>query len=237
MSTALLIELVKALDKAENDNTRIVVIRGSDGNFSAGADIKEMAVARASDNPAKAIYEMSQAVGQMIARFAKSPLTIITALEGAVMGGGFGLACASDIAIASHTVKFALPEAKLGLVPAQIAPVLIERIDYSQAKRLTLTAAKIDAEEAKRIGLVHEVTLDMDMALKHIIKDALACAPTAIAMSKRVLSDIRFAQSDTFVERAAHIFTQAVTSEEGIEGTKAFVEKRAAKWVPTDEQD
>ena len=58
MSTALLIELVDALDRAENDGTRIVIIRGSDGNFSAGADIKEMAAARASDNPQKAIYEM-----------------------------------------------------------------------------------------------------------------------------------------------------------------------------------
>ena len=110
MSLALLEELVHALDRAEaSDEARIIVIRGADGNFSAGADIKDMAAARQSDDPQKAIHTLSCGFGAMVARFAKSPKTIITALEGAVMGGGFGLACASDIAIASHTVKFALP--------------------------------------------------------------------------------------------------------------------------------
>ena len=159
MSLALLEELVGALDDAErSDAIRIVVVRGSDGTFSAGADIKDMANARNADDPAEAIYRLSCAFGAMVARFATTPKTVITALEGAVMGGGFGLACASDIAIASHTVKFALPEATLGLIPAQIAPVLLERIGYSEAKRLTVTGARIGAEEAMRIGLVHAVT-------------------------------------------------------------------------------
>ena len=153
MSLALLDELVSALDRAEaSGDIRIIVIRGADGNFSAGADIKDMAAARQSKDPQKAIHALSCGFGAMVARFAKSPKTIITALEGAVMGGGFGLACASDIAIASHTVKFALPETTLGLIPAQIAPVLLERIGYSEAKRLTVTGARIGAEEAMRIG-------------------------------------------------------------------------------------
>ena len=185
MSLALLEELVGALDDAErSDAIRIVVVRGSDGTFSAGADIKDMANARNADNPAEAIYRLSCAFGAMVARFATTPKTVITALEGAVMGGGFGLACASDIAIASHTVKFALPEATLGLIPAQIAPVLLERIGYSEAKRLTVTGARIGAEEAMRIGLVHAVTDDMDTALGQAIEHALICAPEAVAVSK-----------------------------------------------------
>ena len=233
MSLALLEELVGALDDAErSDAIRIVVVRGSDGTFSAGADIKDMANARNADDPAEAIYRLSCAFGAMVARFATTPKTVITALEGAVMGGGFGLGCASDIAIASHTVKFALPEATLGLIPAQIAPVLLERIGYSEAKRLTITGARIGAEEAMRIGLVHAVTDDMDTALDQAVEHALTCAPQAVAVSKKLLRDARFVQSDTLVQHAADLFVDAVTGEEGKEGTLAFVEKRKARWMP-----
>lgn len=233
MSLALLSELLTALDTAEaSSDIRIIVIRGADGNFSAGADIKDMAAARQSNDPEKAIHELSCAFGAMVARFAKSPKTVITALEGAVMGGGFGLACASDIAIASHTVKFALPETTLGLIPAQIAPVLLERIGYSEAKRLTVTGARIGAEEAARIGLVHAVTPDLDGDLKNTIEHALRCAPQAVAVSKQLLWDARFLHSDKLVEHAAGLFVEAVTGSEGAEGTQAFVEKRPAKWMP-----
>lgn len=233
MSLALLSELVNALDDAEkNHHTRIVLVKGSDGNFSAGADIKDMAAARASNNREKAIGDLSRAFGQMVARFSNSPLTIITALEGAVMGGGFGLACASDIAIASHTVKFALPETALGLIPAQIAPVLIERIGYSHAKRLTVTAATINAEEAMAIGLVHGVSQDMQATIEHVIADALRCAPQAVAASKKLLQDARLARSDSMIDQAANLFVEAVNGPEGGEGTRAFVEKRKASWMP-----
>ena len=233
MSLALLDELVTALDKAEADTSvRIIVIRGSDGNFSAGADIKDMAAARNAADPAKAIYRLSCGFGAMVARFATTPKTVITALEGAVMGGGFGLACASDIAIASHTVKFALPETTLGLIPAQIAPVLLERIGYSEAKRLTVTGARIGSEEAMRIGLVHAVTDELDEDINEVIAHALRCAPEAVAESKKLLREARFVQSDTLVEHAAGLFVDAVTGAEGAEGTLAFVQKRKAKWMP-----
>ncbi len=233
MSLALLDELIHALDAAEADTAiRVICIRGADGNFSAGADIKDMAAARNKSDPAKAIHELSCAFGAMVARFATTRKTVITALEGAVMGGGFGLACASDIAIASHTVKFALPETTLGLIPAQIAPVLLERIGYSEAKRLTVTGARIGAEEAMRIGLVHAITDDMDNDLQDAINNALRCAPEAVAISKQLLREARFVHSDSLVEHAAKLFVDAVTGDEGAEGTLAFVEKRKANWMP-----
>jgi isohexenylglutaconyl-CoA hydratase len=236
MSLELLEELLAALDRAEADPmTRVVTIRGADGNFSAGADIKDMAAARGKgDKAPEAVRAISVAFGQMVARFSTSPKTIITRLEGAVMGGGFGLACAADIAIASHTVRFALPEATLGLIPAQIAPVLIERIGYSEAKRLTVTGASIDAEEAHRIGLVHAVTQEMEHAIAQACDHALKCAPEAVAVSKQLLRDARFAHSDSMVEHAADLFVDAVLGSEGMEGTQAFVEKRNAKWMPED---
>ena len=235
MSLALLEDLLAALDEAESDDdVRVIVIRGADGNFSAGADIKDMAAANAAQNAREALHALSCRFGNMVARFTQTPRTVITALEGAVMGGGFGLACASDIAIASHTVKFALPEVTLGLLPAQIAPVLLERIGYSQAKRLGVTGARIDANEAFNIGLVHAVTDEMDVALSRAIDDALRCAPDAVAATKKLLWEARFAHSDTLVAHAADLFVDAVTGPEGAEGTRAFVEKRKAAWMPQD---
>ena len=234
MSLALLEDLVAALDEAEADSEiRVLVIRGADGNFCAGADIKDMNAARAlGEGAPKAIYDLSIAVGKMVSRFASSPLTIITVLEGAVMGGGFGLACVSDVAIASHTVRFALPERTLGLLPAQIAPVLIERIGYSEAKRLSVTGARIPASEALRIGLVHHVTQDVEEAIREVIESALRCAPEAVAATKKLLWEARFTHSDQMVERAADLFVDAVLGEEGKEGTIAFAEKRKARWMP-----
>jgi isohexenylglutaconyl-CoA hydratase len=234
MSLELLRQLVGALDRAEKTRAiRVVTIRGAGGHFSAGGDIKDMAAARAKgDKAPEAVKAISVAFGEMVSRFALSPKVIITGLEGAVMGGGFGLACASDIAIASHTVRFALPEATLGLIPAQIAPVLIERIGYSEAKRLTVTGARISAEDAHRIGLVHAVTQNMDHALAQATTEALQCAPEAVAVSKKLLRDARFVPSDSMLEHAASLFVEAVLGPEGAEGTQAFVEKRKANWMP-----
>lgn len=236
ISLALLDEMNAILDEAEaSESIRILVVRGADGNFSAGADIKDMAAARNEDDPDAAIHALSTAFGNMISRFATTSKTVITVLEGAVMGGGFGIACASDIAIASHTVRFGLPETTLGLIPAQIAPVLLERIGYSEAKRLTVTGARIGAEEAMRIGLVHAITDSMDEDLEDVIRHALRCAPHAVAVSKQLLRDARFVQSDTLVAHAASLFVDAVNGEEGAEGTLAFVEKRRAKWMSDSE--
>lgn len=233
MSLALLEELLAALDRAEADPaTRVIVIRGAEGNFSAGADIKDMAAARKSDDPAAAIRALSIGFGRMVARFATTPKTVITALEGAVMGGGFGLACASDIAIAAPDVRFALPEATLGLVPAQIAPVLLERIGYSEAKRLSVAGRPVGAEEALTIGLVHEIADNLSESVESAARSALRCAPHAVANSKALLRRARFAPSDSLVEEAADLFTEAVLGKEGREGTAAFNEKRRAAWMP-----
>jgi isohexenylglutaconyl-CoA hydratase len=73
---------------------------------------------------------------------------VIVVLQGAVLGGGFGLACVSDIAMADHQAQFGLPETSLGLLPAQIAPFVVKRIGLTQARRLALTAARFDGTGA-----------------------------------------------------------------------------------------
>lgn len=236
MSQTMLRELLDVLAEAEAAGVRIVVLRGSGGHFSAGADLQDMARARAApiEHKTDPIAEVNAAFGHVCAAYAQSPLAIITVLEGTVMGGGFGLACCSDVAIASQTADFRLPETSLGLIPAQIAPFLVERLGYSEAKRIAVTGARFGAEEAFRIGLVHKVcanATELETALAATLHQILACAPRALAETKKLMRRARFEDPASLVEHAAAVFAGAARGEEGAEGLRAFAEKRKAAWA------
>ncbi|MBI5256132.1 MAG: enoyl-CoA hydratase/isomerase family protein [Burkholderiales bacterium] len=237
MSLAMVAELRRVLAEAEVDGqTRVLVLRGAGGHFCAGGDIKDMAMARM--KPAvdgqDPIAAVSTAFGELCVAFAATPLAVVAVLEGTVMGGGFGLACVADVAIASDTVAFRLPETSLGVVPAQIAPFLVERLGYSEAKRLSVCGSRLDASEALTIRLVHEVHNpgQLDRAVERVVGDILRCAPGAIAATKALLSKTRFVAAAALVPEAAAVFSRAVLGPEGVEGTTAFVQKRSPGWAP-----
>jgi isohexenylglutaconyl-CoA hydratase len=236
MSQTMLRELLEALDGAEKSGARIVVLRGAGGHFSAGADLKDMAAARTSAivGGKDPLAETNAGFGHVCAAYAQTPLAVVAVLEGTVMGGGFGLACTADVAIASQTVDFRLPETSLGVIPAQIAPFLVERLGYAEAKRLSVTGARFGAAEAFRIGLVHQVCdsdAELEAAIASTIKQILACAPNAVAETKKLLRRARFEDPASLVEHAASVFAQAARGEEGAEGLRAFAEKRKASWA------
>ena len=249
MSLAMVSELLAALRAAEQDEgVRAIVLRGAGGHFCAGGDISDMAQARmklaqlqasasasASANEPNPVAETNAAFGRLCLAYARSPLPIVTVLEGTVMGGGFGLACVSDVSLALDTVAFRLPETSLGIIPAQIAPFLVERLGYAEAKRLSVTGAKVNAAEALTLRLVHEVhsnTEELEGALQRTLASILACGPQAIATTKGLLARARLTPPEQLVDEAAQLFAQAVLSEEGQEGTGAFMQKRKPKWVP-----
>ena len=237
MSLRMVTELRLALGVAEaSGSVRVVVLRGAGGHFCAGGDIKDMAAARMKpaaegEDP---FAQVNAQFGHLCAAFGRTPLALVAVLEGTVMGGGFGLACVADVAIAGESVAFRLPETSLGVVPAQIAPYLVERIGYSQAKRLAVTGAKIGAEAALAIGLVHEVhrAEALDGALVRVLNDILQCAPDAVAQTKRLVAKARFVPGADLVDEAALVFSRALQGPEGIEGTSAFVQKRKPNWAP-----
>lgn len=246
MSLAMVSELLTALQAAEQDpSVRAIVVRGSGGHFCAGGDISDMAQARMKLAQMQAmpdqveglnpVAETNAAFGRLCLAYARSPLPIVTVLEGTVMGGGFGLACVSDVSLALDTVSFRLPETSLGIIPAQIAPFLVERLGYAEAKRLAVTGAKINAAEALTLRLVHEVHANADElegALQRTLAGILACGPQAIATTKALLARARLSPPEQLVDDAARLFAQAVLSDEGQEGTGAFMQKRKPKWVP-----
>lgn len=249
MSLQMVAELRQLLQLAEAtaggpDAVRVVVLRGAGGHFSSGADLKDMAMARmrAMQQPAAGdgadaqpdpIAEVNAAFGELCVAYARTPLAVVAVLEGTVMGGGFGLACVADVAIASETANFRLPETSLGVVPAQIAPFLVERLGYSQAKRLAVTGGRLDAATALRLGLVHAVvdTANLQVELDTVLADTLACAPGALAATKALMAQARLREPQDLVQHAAAVFSRAAQGPEGLEGIAAFMQKRKPQWA------
>lgn len=233
MTLQMVQELRTVLAEAESgDGARVLVLRGAGGHFCAGGDIKDMALARSRGS--EGIAAANAAFGELCVSYADSGLALVAVVEGTVMGGGFGLACVADVVLASTTAQFRLPETSLGLVPAQIAPFLVERLGYAEAKRLAVTGARLGARAALGIGLVHGVheLADLDTALARVLNDILQCAPGALAATKALLRQARLQPPAALVPQAAQVFAQAALGEEGVEGTSAFVAKRRPAWVP-----
>ncbi|WNC74218.1 enoyl-CoA hydratase/isomerase family protein [Thalassotalea psychrophila] len=240
MNLALVNQLMTVFTAIEQvPAIKVVVLRGANGNFCAGGDLKDMANARKAVNAGKddvkdPFYQLNRAFGQMISQINAAPQVVITLLEGIVLGGGFGLACISDIAIADSQTQFGLPETRLGLPPAQIAPFVVERIGLTQARRIMLTGARFDGVEAKNFGVVHFVSNsneEMSQLLAQQLAQIQLCAPNANRTTKRIMLSVGKIANKTLLDNAAQDFSMAIQSAEGIEGTNAFIEKRPANWV------
>lgn len=233
MSLRMVAELRQVLAAAEADGAlRVLVLRGAAGHFCAGADLKDMASVAAGAGP-DALAEANAHFGALCVAFASTPLAVVALLEGTVMGGGLGLACVADVVLAGESASLRLPETALGLVPAQIAPFLVERLGYSQARRLAVTGGRLNAAAALAIGLVHAVHApeSLDRALDAVLHDILACAPGAIAATKALMARARFSPPAELVQDAAAIFSRAAQGPEGLEGRTAFLQKRKPVWA------
>lgn len=237
MNGALLEELTALFNALRAASAvRVVVLRGAGGHFCAGADLKE--VFDAGREPISAdgidpVAVFSRRFGTMLRAVAQAPQVVIVICEGAVLGGGFGLACVSDIAYAASNARFGLPETTRGLPPAQIAPFVVERIGLTAARKLCLTGAQFDGGEAARLGLVHESYADeaeLAIKLEATLRQVLSCAPHANAMTKAILLGTGSADIDTVLDDAAAQFAAAVR-DEAPEGIDAFLNKRPPRWA------
>ncbi len=221
---------------AMDRSVRIVVLRGAGGTFCAGGDIASMSVAQAPPPGASdELRDNNRRFGAMLEAINTAPQAVIAAVEGYAMGGGFGLACVADITITTADARFALSEATIGVVAAAVSPFVVQRIGLAAARRLAVTAARIDGAEARAIGLANVVVEDgaaLDAAVRDACNYVLKCAPQAIAATKGLM--LRAAGSDVvadLLDDAAASFAASVRGAEGREGTAAFVEKRKPSWV------
>jgi isohexenylglutaconyl-CoA hydratase len=236
MSLRMVRELRSVLAEAQaSADARVLVLRGAGGHFCSGGDVRDMAAALGREAGAPgALAEVNAAFGQLCVAFASTGLAVVAVVEGTVMGGGFGLACVADVVLATPSASFRLPETSLGLVPAQIAPFLAERLGHAEARRLAVTGARLDARTALALRLVHELhdAGKLDEGLSRILSDILQCAPNALAATKALLARARFEAPARLVDHAAEVFAQAALGPEGSEGTTAFLQKRKPSWAP-----
>lgn len=237
----MIAELVSVVDRVRDDRSiRALVLRGAGGTFCAGGDIKgfrrmiELPAPKAGE--VDAIAERNRRFGDFLIAIDGLPQTVVAVIEGAAFGGGLGLACVADVAIATRDARFALSETGLGVPPAQIAPFVVRRVGLSQARRLALTGARLDGAEAFSIGLVHFVCDGgeaLEATLARLLKELGRCGPEANAATKAILRMTLERPLPELLDFAAGAFAQCLRGAEGKEGVAAFIEKRPARWVET----
>jgi len=238
---AMSLKMVTAIQQvfsqiADDVSIRAVIFRGQGGHFCAGGDIKDMAGLRievANSGSLQAYVDFNRRFGTMIEQVDQAAQTVVAVLEGAVLGGGFGLACVSDIAISRDTAQFGLPETGLGILPAQIAPFVVKRIGLTQARRLALLGLRFDGKTALDLGVVHQVAsneTELEQQLEQTIQQIKRAAPLASRATKALLHRTLNEPLDQLLDDAAQQFADAVAGAEGQEGAMAFIQKRNPSW-------
>lgn len=232
---ALSRSLVAALGRAfaaieEGGETRIVVLAGDGRAFCAGGDIVEFASA-AEDGLA---VSDAHGLADLLAAMAACPAPIVARVHGAAYGGGVGLVCAADIAIAGDGTRFSLSEARLGLVPSVISPYVIAALGQREATARMLLATPFGTDDALRCGLIHGCVPDdgLDATVEETVANLLQCAPGALTTIKHLPSMIESADPEATRTATTRLLAERLASDEGQEGLRAFLEKRPATWVP-----
>ena len=212
---------------------RVVVLTGSGDFFCAGGDLAWM---RASGRlPKDANFADAKGFAAAFASVDRCPKPTVARVRGAALGGGAGLVAVCDVGIAAEGTTFGFPEVRLGIVPAAIAPYVVQKIGWSQARRFFLTGDRFPAEVALSLGLVHRVVpaAGLDAAVAEVVASFLASGPEALAREKRLLKGMNaLAPDGALLDLTARSIAEARAGTEGQEGLTAFLEKRKPTWVP-----
>lgn len=232
LSKCMLKKLISVLDKIATDpKQKVVVMRGAGGVFCSGADLQWM-----KDGLHQSEEENKADAGLFYELFTKLnsfPKPLIIWVEKYAMGGALGLLACADYVIAEKDVQLAFSEVKLGLVPATIAPFVIQKIGHSQARALMLSAEVFTAKKAKRIGLIHEVvpSKEIQTRVDKLCQQFKNNSAQAMESTKQLISQLSN-NLDSHEQKTLCInkIAEARNSEEGQEGVTAFFEKRQPKW-------
>jgi methylglutaconyl-CoA hydratase len=210
-------------------SVRVIVLAGEGKHFSAGADLQWMQ--RAAQASVEWNLQDARRFAGMLHRIASAPKPVVARIQGAALGGGVGLACACDIAIAADNASFAVSEAKFGILPAVIGPYVTNAVGKRQAQRLALTTTRIAAAEALAIGVVQQVVaLDaLDAAVDATVKELLAGGPQAQAEIKQLFAQLEVGPISPEVRET---ISRVRGTDEAREGFAAFLGKRPACWIP-----
>ncbi|HEU4850707.1 MAG TPA: enoyl-CoA hydratase/isomerase family protein [Telluria sp.] len=226
-------ELALVFDElSRNEFVRAIVLAAEGAAFCAGADLnwmKKMAGYSHAENNADAM-----ALADMLLTIYTCPKPVVARIQGDCYAGGMGLVAACDIAVAVEEAHFCLSEVKLGLIPATISPYVIKAMGENASRRYFLTAERFTAQEAHRIGFVHETatTDTLDSVVAGIVKALVSNGPNAVKLAKDLVREIPGRQVTTeLLADTAERIANIRASTEGREGVASFLEKRKPSWL------
>jgi enoyl-CoA hydratase/carnithine racemase len=234
LSRDLILELDQALHALHGQrNVRAVIVAASGSAYCAGMDLAEMLSASKESDSLARWHEDAAAYRDLLETMLRFPKPLIAAVQGAAMAGGLGLVLACDVVLAARDATFGLPEPRRGVVAGMVAPLLTFRLGAGYAARLLLTAQTINADEAYRIGLVHELMNGQQLWPRgqQIAAECAKCAPEALLLTKRMLNETIGENLTTLLAVGAGVSATARTTEAAAEGLAAFLEKREPKWL------
>ncbi len=212
-----------------------VVLRTTGDIFCSGADLQEMKELGAADFQTNLTAALE--MGVVFRSVRNCPTPVIARVQGPAYGGGVGLVAACDVVVAATAARFMFSEAKLGLVPGVISPLVVDRMGLSATRHYFLTADPISAEEAHRLGLVDRLVpdADLDAEVEAVVRSVLRCGPGVLGMCKGLLDggqSLGYGRSGDF---AARMIAEARTRPEAQSALQAFFAKENAPWVGPDD--
>lgn len=233
LTRSMLQQIVEALDDLYLEKrVRAIIVTGAGDTFSTGADLQEMKGDAQAANPEEQWGEDAADFRDLLARMLEITKPIIAAVNGPALGGGAALVTAADVVVASHTATFGLPDARHGMVAGLAAPLLCFRIGAGHGARLLLTGQTIDAVEAHRLGVFHELTAPDTIWARamQLAKECAAGAPEAIQLTKRLINETLGENLSTQLSAGAVMTATARTTEAAEEGISALLDGRQPEW-------
>ena len=225
-------ELTAAFEQFASDDTlRVVVLGGHGKAFCAGADLNWMRAMADYSWPEN--HADASALARMLWTLDRCPLPIVGRLHGDCYAGGVGLAAVCDVLLAAEGMHFCLSEARLGLLPATIAPYVVRGMGVQAARRWFVTAERFSATQAHAMGFVHEVlpAEKLDDKVQEIVALLVANGPAAVKACKQLVQDVAHRPIDTELRsETARRIADIRASAEGREGVASFLGKREPAW-------
>lgn len=231
MTDVVMEEFVRAFREAESmPDVRAIVLTGAgEQTFCAGGKLKPTA-----DGSPFALEpgRFDNPIADMFKAMDRCNLPIIARVNGSAFGGGLGLICACDFAVAIDSAKFGTTEAKVGVFPMMILPVLMRVIPRRRLQEMCFFAHRFSAAEAQRFDIVNEVVpaSELDTAINAMVEKLASNSPVALRIGRRAISavtDLSFSDALNLTQAVLPILAQ---SEDTKEGMRAFAERRAPVW-------
>lgn len=242
MTVDLIAETIEALDlAAQDDQVRVVIITGEGRAFSAGGDVRRLGgESTGGEQPLPPTPFQRRAwlrrTQRMILAIRQVEKPVIAAVNGIAFGGGFELALSADLILAAESAVFALPEINAGQLADAATIKLPRRIPYHAALDLLLTGRRMDAEEARRWGIVKELVpvgelMDRARELAGLLAEGPPLVFAALKEVIRRTEDLKVQEAFDLVNSSTiETVVRLYTSEDAKEGARAFAEKRKPNW-------